>query len=362
MSRAVRMLLVSALGVLGLGVGATSASAGIWTEIPSGTAEEITALEYRGGDHFWFTTGSGKIFKRVGGTFQQKYSAPGVVFRDIEFNADGSIGVAVGTNGHYARSSNGGESWGQIVLPNSQSATNELDCGTTSAPGDLDTARADGLGRIWVAGSGAQIWRSTGTGLAFGQGLADANGGAAATCTLVNRDIDAMVFVPGVAAGYFIAKSFGQVWFSSDPFTTSAAEKPAAAGNGFTQLRRAIGDPTNTNRMWAVTPAGDGGSYVRRTIDGWNSAEDWDISNPDRRSFTRAYDVDYAGGTVLAAGAGGMVVHSTDGANFFYDDADGALATQDWRAVSVADGANAAIGGTNGKLAVTTQANVTRTV
>jgi PKD domain len=356
-SRAVRMLLVSALGALGLGLGATSASAGIWTEIPSGTSEEITAIEYRGGDQFWYTTGSGKIFKRVGGAFQQKYTAPGIVFRDIEFDDAGTIGLAVGTGGRYVRSTDGGETWSlPIDLPNGGSATSETDCGATQAEGDLDSARLDGAGRAWITGSGSQIWRSSGTGAA-GTWLW-ANDGAGTTCALVNRDIDAMVFVPGAAAGYFIAKSFGQVWFSSDPFTTSAAEKPAAAGNGFTQTRRAVGDPTNTNRMWAVTPAGDGTSYVRRTIDGWNSEETWDIANGDRRTFSRAFDVDYAGGTVLAAGAAGMVLHSTDGASFFYDDADGALATQDWRAVSVADGANAAIGGTNGKLAITTQANV----
>ncbi|HTE59751.1 MAG TPA: hypothetical protein VK631_05325, partial [Solirubrobacteraceae bacterium] len=79
------------------------ASAGIWTEIPSNTTEEITAIEYRGGDQFWYTTGSGKIYKRVGGTFQLKQSVPATVFRDIEFNDAGNIGMAVGTNGAYWR-------------------------------------------------------------------------------------------------------------------------------------------------------------------------------------------------------------------------------------------------------------------
>jgi hypothetical protein len=353
------MLLASALGALGLGAMASPASAGIWAEIPSGTMEEITAIEYRGGDQFWYTTGSGKIFKRVGGTFQQKHSAPGVVFRDIEFNDAGTIGVAVGTNGHYARSFNGGDSWGAIPVPNSQSATSELDCATTAPPGDLDSVRTDGLGRVWVAGTGAQIWRSTGTGATFGQGLEDANGAGAATCTLVARDIDAMVFIPGVPGGYFIAKSFGQVFFSSDPTATSASEKSGDAGNGFQFLRRAVGDPANTNRMWAVVPGNGGTSYVKRTIDGWSSTADWEIANADKREFSNAYDIDYAGGTVLTAGSGGMVLHSVDGEHFYYDDADGVIATQDWRAVSVADGANAAIGGTSGKLAITTAANVT---
>src|SRR5215218_1732143 len=61
-SRSVRMLLASALGALGLGAMAGPASAGIWSEIPSGTTEEITAIEYQGADRFWYATGSGKIF------------------------------------------------------------------------------------------------------------------------------------------------------------------------------------------------------------------------------------------------------------------------------------------------------------
>jgi hypothetical protein len=233
-----------------------------------------------------------------------------------------------------------------------------VNCGTSQAPGDLDTVRIDGMGRAWIAAGGSQIWRSTGTGATLGLFWVDANNGAGTSCALVARDIDAMVFIPGDPAGYFITRSFGYVWFSSNPFTTSTSEKPANAGNGFTTLRRAVGDPSNTNRMWAVTP-GEGTSYVQRTIDGWSTGAGWTIANPDTRGFSRAYDVDYAGGTVLAAGAGGMVLHSIDGESFFYNDADGALATQDWRAVSLADGVNGAIGGTNGKLAVTSQGNVT---
>lgn len=352
------MLLAGALCALGLGAVAGPANAGIWAEIPSATTEEITAIEYRGGDQFWYATGSGKIYRRVGGTFQQEYNGPGVVFRDIEFSADGTVGLAVGTNGRLVRSTNGGDDWAVVDLPNSRSATSEVDCATSAPEGDLDSVRIDGLGRAWIVGTGAQIWRSTGTGATLGTGWADANDGTGTACKIAGRDFDAMVFIPGDPGAYFIARSFGQVFFSSDPSATSASEKPGSAGNGFVFLRRAVGDPSNTNRMWAVVPGNGGTSYVQRTSDGWSTAADWSIANGDRRTFTNAYDIDYAGGTVLTAGEAGMVLHSVDGENFFYDDADGILATQDWRAVSLADGANGAIGGTNGKLAITTAASV----
>ena len=351
------MLLAGALGVLGLGVMAGPAQAGIWSEVPSGTSEEITAIEYRGGDQFWFTTGNGKIFQRVGGTFVQRHSEPTTVFRDIEFDAAGTIGLAVGTNGQVVRTVDGGADWDPVFLPLGRDKDSETNCTVAEAAGDLDSVRFDGQGHPWIAGTGAQIWRSTGTGAT--PSWVDANNSGGADCKLVARDIDAMVFVPGTAAGYFIARSFGQVWFASDATATSAAEKPGAAGNGFQFLRRAVGDPANTNRMWSVVPGNGGTSYVKRTIDGWSTAADWKLGNEDKRSFTNAFDIDYAGGTVLAAGEAGMVVHSVDGETFFYDDADGVLATQNWRAVSLADGANGAIGGTNGKLAVTSAANVT---
>ena len=73
-----------------------------------------------------------------------------------------------------------------------------------------------------------------------------------------------MFFVAGSESGYFIAKSFGQVYFTSNGLAGAASPKPGSAGNGFDQLRRLAGDPANPNRMWAVFPGG-GPSYVRRT-------------------------------------------------------------------------------------------------
>ena len=348
--------MLATAAVLTLGTGVATADAATWTEIPSGTAEEITAVEYRGGDQFWFTTANGKIFRRVGGTFQQEYSQLGVVFRDIEFDAAGSVGLAVGTNGAVARTTNGGADWAAVPLPLSGNPLSETECDDTKhAAGDLDTLAIDGTGRAWIAGSGAQLWRAPGTGAALGATWEDANDGDGTDCK-VPRDIDGMFFVPGSGSGYFIAKSFGQVYLTTNSLAGEASPKPGGAGNGFDQLRRVTGDPANPNRMWAVFPGG-GPSYIRRTDDGWNSELDWEIANRDRREITDPHDVDYAGGTVVAAGDAGLIMLSTNGADFFFEDATGTLATQDWRAVSVADANDAALGGTNGKLAVTTTAN-----
>ena len=53
-----------------------------------------------------------------------------------------------------------------------------------------------------------------------------------------------------------------------------------------------------------------------------------------------------------------MILHSIDGATFFFDGADGALATQDWLSVGLASATEGAVGGTGGKLVLTSSANV----
>ena len=43
---------------------APASAASIWTEVPSGTTQNITAIEYQSASRFWFTTAAGAIFKR----------------------------------------------------------------------------------------------------------------------------------------------------------------------------------------------------------------------------------------------------------------------------------------------------------
>jgi hypothetical protein len=355
-------LLATAVAALTLGATALPASAGIWTEVASNTTEDITAIEYQGADRFWFVTANGKIFKRVGGVFQEKQSVPGVIFRDIEFQAGGAVGFAVGTSGAVWRSANSGDTWAAVALNPGGDALDERCDLADEAVGDIDSVRFAGTARAWLVAGGSQIYRTV-------NGATATNvGSAAAGWQYINdngdpckvpRDIDDLFAVPGSDSVYFIAKSFGSVWLTTNALETGgASERAASGGNGFEQVRRLAGDPANPNRQWAVAPNGGGISYYSRTETGWGSEAPWTIANPDRRDLTAPHDVDFAGGTVLVAGTAGMILHSTDGANFYYDDADGALATQDWLSVGLASATSGAVGGRAGKLAVTSAANV----
>ena len=351
----VRTLIIAALCVLGLGALANPASAGIWTPVASNTTEDITAIEYQSADRFWFTTANGRIFKRVGGVFQEKKSVPGVVFRDIEFQAGGGIGIAVGSSGNVWRSTDSGESWNQVTLPLGGRTADESCNLADQAVGDIDSVRFDGLGNAWFMAQGSQIFRSA-AGAGVGTGWVYVND-AGTTCK-VPANIDDAFFVPGSAAGYFIGRSFGGVWFTADNLASSASEKPGDAGNGFEHIRRVAGDPANPNRQWTVTP-GPGISYFSRTTDGWSTDSNWSIGNPSVRDLTNPSDVDFAAGTVLAAGSAGLILHSIDGATFFHDGAAADLATRDWLSVGLASATEGAVGGMGGKLVVTSLANVT---
>jgi hypothetical protein len=349
----VRTLIATALA---LGALAAPASAAIWTPIESNTTDDITAIEYQGADRFWYTTANGRIFKRVGSVFEQKKSVPGVVFRDVEFQAGGGIGLAVGSNGNVWRSTDSGDTWNQVTLPLGGRKSEERCDLADESVGDIDSVRFDGLGNAWFMAQGSQIFRSP-AGPGVGTGWVYMND-AGATCK-IGQNIDDAFFVPGSPAGYFIARSFGGVWFTADNLASAATQKPGDAGNGFTTIRRVAGDPANPNRQWTVTPGNGGFSYFSRTTDGWGTDAGWDIGNPSVRELSKPSDVDYAGGTVLAAGSAGLILHSIDGATFFHDGAAADLATRDWLSVGLASASEGAVGGSAGKMVVTSQANVT---
>ena len=167
-------------------------------------------------------------------------------------------------------------------------------------------------------------------------------------------------FVPSNPdVGYIVAASFSGVYFTANNLASTAPLKAADAGNAGTAGRVIAGDPENPSRMWSVNAQPYGVSTTAYTRDGFQTSDTFQIGNDSVRDFpsTGPADVDYAGGTVLAAGDTGLILNSIDGVTFYYTAADGALATERWNAVGLASGTDGAVGGDNGKLAVTTQAS-----
>src|SRR6478735_6511514 len=130
---------------------APASAASIWTEVPSGTTQNITAIEYQSASRFWFTTAAGAIFKRqTDGSFAQVKTPSGVPLNDIEFSS-GQIGFAVGNGGQVLRSTDGGNTWNPIP-PKFASATDStfMDCKQTKPLGDVNSVRFAGDNRVWI--------------------------------------------------------------------------------------------------------------------------------------------------------------------------------------------------------------------
>src|SRR5688500_7951155 len=113
-----RVALCALMATTGVFAGATTAQAGVWSEANSGTTETITAIEYQSDSRMWFTTGSGRIFRRnPDGSFAQNSTGPGfasTVLNDIAFQPGGNVGYAVGTGDNLWRSTDGGVNWSKI--------------------------------------------------------------------------------------------------------------------------------------------------------------------------------------------------------------------------------------------------------
>lgn len=324
-------------------------AASIWTPLASGTTEDITAVDYQSDASFFFATSNGKIFQKTGPTFTQRSSTLGVVFNDIAMR--GANGLAVGNNGKVLRTTNSGVTWTDVSagLP-----TLGSDCATALPGANLQSVRWASDTTAWIFGDGRTIDTYTvpaGT-------YAAKNGGT--PCKVPDTITDAFFVDPMNV--YFISESFGGIYFTSEGLATSpAAFKGRQGPNGFGAVDRLAGDPANPNRQWAVNdyPSATGVSFLSRTENGWANGDTWSraLNFGAGQDYTRPLDVAYNGGTVLEAGDAGQIVSSVDGASFFNQPADGALATKSWRTVSLADASHAAVGGVGGALVVTDRAS-----
>src|ERR1044071_3677838 len=104
----------AAVAVLATLAAATPASAGIWSPIASGTTADITAVNDAAPGVLLYGTASGQLLKN--GTVRS--TNPGSSITDVALNPSGTVALATATNGKLLRSSNGGDSWTAIALPN----------------------------------------------------------------------------------------------------------------------------------------------------------------------------------------------------------------------------------------------------
>ncbi len=331
----------------------TQASAATWTQLSTGTTATITSIDYSTGTVI-FTTSNGEIFRQSGAGFTRVADEPGVVFNQVRMN--GSLGLAVGNAGAVFRTTDGGEKWTQesAIMADDSGCASAVPLGSVYAIGWASSSE------VFIAAANHQIDRSTNGGETWSR----VNNGTSGC--VIDDDITDMFFVPGAAhaKGYFLSNDFGKVFLLQEGSTfefSSDVSQLSDSLNDYTELSRLAADPTDPARQWDVNPQGgsSGDSLAfGLTSDGWGStAGNWTFVNSENSSPSQnAYDVAYAGGTVLADGNNGELLGSIDGTNFYQWNAGGSIASENWRSVALADRTHAAIGGVNGVLAVTADA------
>jgi hypothetical protein len=340
------MVAAGIAAAIALFIGAGEARAVTWTPVTTGTTEPITAIDY-GPAGLRFATSAGNIFvRRPDGSFALEASFPGRQLFDVEFRPSGDIGLASADSGQLYRFS--GAAWAPVSLANSSFDTN---CGAGPRTVPPATPTGNLLAVSWA--TDAVVWAISSD---AGQVLRSVDAGA--TWTDASRQPDGSCHVDAhltdVAA---IQGSPNDAWFvTTAAFPVRTADGLATSTDGQqllpvcnpTLVRLAV-DPAGANRLAAVGECASGRWGF--SADAGTTARWLGPGDPPLR------DVAAAPGVFLAVGDQGSIKESFDGRHLAGAPARGALAKNAWLSVDFGDRAHAAVGGANGALVLTSDAD-----
>ncbi|MDW5598086.1 hypothetical protein VSS74_27265 [Conexibacter stalactiti] len=352
--------MVAAVAALASVAVAHPARAATWTVVPSNTTQDIVALEYRSDTQAWLATANGQLLTAgPDGRFTPRYDVPGMTFTDLAFRPDGAVGIAVTAAGRALRSTDGGASWSVLPLPLVGSR-----CDASARPALIPNFNAvawagDDTGYLVGGGNRIPVVVRV-TGAAGPSPVASDANWTGSTCRVgswINFPTDVFSVPGNPSALRFIGSYFGTVFASNDGLATPALVRGEMINSGETLPRFAI-DPENPNRIWAV----DHGSIhcnalcFAYSVDGGSAHQRMTVVNPTTTLRRYLFDVAYAGGTTMAVGDNGEIYASTATSTAFLTPPAGALAGHTWKAVDLADGSRALVGGAGGALIRTADA------
>jgi photosystem II stability/assembly factor-like uncharacterized protein len=352
--RGSRVLAMSAVAfALALIPAANAAAASIWTPVASGTGGTISAIATPKAGEVVFTTTAGKIFhSTVGGAFAEaSLNLPmALAFDDVAMSPDGTVGIAVGEAGSIYRSGDSGANWNRV---NGTTAwTGECGGGSNSVLAEnLFSVHFASASVIYVTGANDDVLKSVNGGTTFSEVNKDSS-----SCLIHSSIGDSAWREPNV--GYLVSNYFGALWRTTDGFGggVGGTTQIGSSVNGFEGRDRLALDADDPLRMWATNP-GLGTSYFRYSVNGGVNWESPTLTD----GATKTSFLDLASGigtNVVAVGAGGAIYTTTNGVNFVPQPADAPNAANTWEAVAFQPGsATAWVGGTNGVLLTTAQAN-----
>jgi photosystem II stability/assembly factor-like uncharacterized protein len=346
-----------ALALIALTPAAAARAASLWTPLPTGTTDTISAVAWPTASTLVFATTAGHVFRETSpDVFGQSTVSPGAPlgFTDIAMSADGTKGVAVGPSGALYDSTDSGATWSADPAP-----TDYGRCGLTYTPAplidDLYSARFADASTVYVTGNNTDILRSTDGGAHFTEINKSLSGGNVACKLDPNEPLSDSAWLDA-NHGFFMSEWFGDLYATVDGLATPiTSHKSEALDSYMTPARMAL-DTADPTRMWAVAGYPSCGTlcFVGST-DGGSS---WNPVTYDGHQVA-LHDISNSGTTVVAVGDGGDIYTSPDGSKFYRQVADAPYSANNWRAVAVLNSTTAVVGGANGVLLATTKANQT---
>ena len=314
--------LTVAAGALVLLQAAPAGADDIWTEIPSGTTNKITAIEYQADDRFWFATSNGEIFRRVGGGFQNGMPPSGASFTDIEFLPGSQNGVATGIAGELWFTTNGGASWQAAAKP-AQLPT-DPDCFNQRQVEDISRVTFARPGLAFAFAGNRQILKSTDDGATWVDGNVDPLS-PLNSCT-ISLEIESGFWLADGKTGYFAGGPTIRTNDSLLPNTITTRPTNACSG----EECDLVGDPNSQDHQWSLD-----GNGMYWTDNAWQGYNFMKVGNPKARATAGVNDFDGIPGAFVGAGEQGEIFTSVDGRTYYHQ-TDSVRDGVNWSAVSVA--------------------------
>lgn len=361
--RTMRPLPVLLAAVTAAAVAASPAPAAqIWTEYPSGTSDEITAIDYVSASAVWYGTATGRILRN--GSSTPVFDTPSVgTITDIAASPDGTNGVATTATGKLLRTSDAGATWSTLTV---QSYANAFCSDTPVAPTALTNVTTEltavdwaGASVAYVVGANpAMVLKTANAGASWTEANKRANGtcgmGRLNSGTPRFTDVDAL----GVGDAWFVQQGFGQRQRTTDDFASGTSFLNSSGNRG--DARTAIAfDPSSPNRSFAAS-AHDGTLAFQSSTDSGVTYDNLTYTTGDPNTIASLRDVEVRDGSAVTVGAGGTIIVAPSATQASFQPAPG-VAT-DWNAVDKLDGTRAVAGGAAGRIVISAQASTTTDV
>jgi photosystem II stability/assembly factor-like uncharacterized protein len=371
--RVSRLAPISVIAVL-ICCGSASAAT-IWTPLSSGTTTDISSVAAPSASEILYTAGTTIEYDTsTGFKLATLTPTPALPLTAISMSSDGTTGVAVGQHGEIYHTTNSGVTWTQVTGTQEYPASGSGSCSSGGFTGlaplsdnllAVDVAPSSVAPyTVYITGANNDILKSINGGASFSEvnkhntAQTDPTDSGEEYCVIhdpFSGDLTGTDWL-SPSVGFFVSNQFGNVFQTTDGVgnTEGGSTDLRESINGFDEQTEITVDAADPSLIWTVAGGGSSEGVAYST----NGGSSWQLVNFESSQTNTLLSIASVGTTVVAVGDDGDIWTSSDGVNFYEQDAPAPLDTTNWNSVAMVPGTNEAIvGGDGGALVETTTAN-----